>query len=41
WPEIKRAEKFTEERELVFRELSQRNKDEYFDSKNRTSVSTN
>jgi len=33
WPEIQRAEKFTEEGELVFRELSQRYKDEYFDPK--------
>ena len=33
WPEIERAEKFTEEGELVFRELSQRYKDEYFDPK--------
>ena len=33
WPEIERAEKFTSEGELVFRELSKRYKDEYFDPK--------
>ena len=31
WPEIERAEKFTDEGELVFRELTKKYKDKYFD----------
>ena len=31
WPEIERAEKFTEEGELVFRELQKKYKEEFFD----------
>jgi anaerobic magnesium-protoporphyrin IX monomethyl ester cyclase len=31
WPEIERAEKFTEEGDLVFRELHKKYKDEYYD----------